>query len=568
MERGEVVVERVLVKSATTDGLRICVTTWTAPRWPEVPLVRVGPLQMDPALALLDARVEQSGAVGPTGSDAVRRALVTAVAGIPGDLERVAMALSTAAPTEVLEELRTDPDGFWRALPPIDDPRLGNLWTHLGAPARRLLQAASTWPAPVRRDHAVAAVGARPATVRTLEHAGALAVWRDASGHSRVAVPGRVRASLPDIPIERSSAARAGLWTILAERVVRLIRSDDPHLSDHVPLLLAAAADPDLDDDLAVDIVWLTYDHLDRAGTYRLTVDLLQRRHPTTEAAAARRLAALAGARVRLHQLDAAETDGLQAIHAEEGLVRVRAWSSVGSARAIRGDTRAALPAFEAAAAVEIPPSALRLRMTDNLAAARIQLGDYAGGIAALEANVRDARRMGGGARLASILTNLTSARSAAGDTAGAEAAGEEALQLHEALDDPRLCAFDHANLAGVLSRTPDVAGARMHIDHAQALVPRFDDPRLHAWIELSHLLVLCAEGHGQQARQTLSSFLARGGVARVARGGGELLSALVELARDPSTAPVARDALAAAPDLHGARLLVPALEAALARQA
>jgi tetratricopeptide (TPR) repeat protein len=204
--------------------------------------------------------------------------------------------------------------------------------------------------------------------------------------------------------------------------------------------------------------------------------------------------------------------------------------------------------------------------MTDNLAAARIQLGDYAGGIAALRLNVREARRMGGGARLASILTNLTSAHAAAGDTPEALATGREALQLHEALDDPRLCAFDHANLACVLSRTADVSIARTHIDRAQALVPRFDDPRLQAWIELSHLLVLCAERRAEEAREALSAFLATGGVTRVARGGGELLDALVELARDPNTAPQAREAMASAPNLHGARLLIPSVDAALAR--
>ena len=173
---------------------------------------------------------------------------------------------------------------------------------------------------------------------------------------------------------------------------------------------------------------------------------------------------------------------------------------------------------------------------------------------------------MGGGARLASILTNLTSARAAAGDTPGALAAGAEALQLHEALDDPRLCAFDHANLASVQSRTADGLAARTHIDRAQALVPRFDAPRLQAWIELSRLLVLCAEQRAEAARQALSALLATGGVSRVARGGGELLDALVELTRDPSTKAQAREAMTAAPDLHGARLLIPSLEAALAR--
>jgi hypothetical protein len=307
---------------------------------------------MESALTLLDTRLEQAGMTAVAGSDAVRRALVTAVAGIPDDVEQVAAALSTAAPTEVLEELRTDPEGFWRALAAVDTPRIRGLWTPLDAPARRMLQSAAAWPAPVRREHAVAAVGARPTTVRTLENAGALVVWRDASQNSRVAVPGKVRASLPEVPVERSASARAALWTVLSERIVHQLDSDDPRLADHIPLLLAAAADPALDPDLAVDIIWLVYDHLDRAGTYRLTVRLLQHRTPHTERARLRRYAALAGARVRLHQLQAAEADGLHATESPEPLVRVRAWSSVGSARAIRGDTRAALPAFETAAEI------------------------------------------------------------------------------------------------------------------------------------------------------------------------------------------------------------------------
>ena len=179
---------------------------------------------------------------------------------------------------------------------------------------------------------------------------------------------------------------------------------------------------------------------------------------------------------------------------------------------------------------------------------------------------------MGGGARLASILTNLTSARAAVGDTAGALRAGQEALQLHETLDDPRMSAFDHANLAMVRSRTSEVAAARAHVGAARGLTHRFDDPRLMAWISLADVLVLCAERRGADARAALSALLAGGGLARVAVGGGELLDALVSLAEvPPSQASSAeerlRELLASPPSEHGARQLIPSLQAALSRR-
>jgi DNA-binding winged helix-turn-helix (wHTH) protein/tetratricopeptide (TPR) repeat protein len=546
------------------DGLRLCVTAHRPPSWPGVRVLRLGPLSDAVGLALLDQRVAQSGATGPIGSDPIRRALVTSVAGLPGDIEAVARALATAGPDEVLSELRTDPDGFWRA---SQAPALAP-WRDLDRDARRFLQAASSWPAPVRRDHALAATGVRPATLRQLEQEGLIAVWRDARGHSRLAVPGRVRAALPEVPLERSNGARAALWAVVLDHVLDATGLSDGEMEDHAPLLLAAASDPSVEPDVAVDVVWRVFDLLDRAGTYRQTVALLRSRRPVTTRAAHRRDAALAAAWVRLHQLDSAEAAGLRATAPDEPLVRVRAWSSVGSARAIRGDTKEALPAFEEAAAIDIPASSLRLQMTDNLAAARLQLGDFSGGIAALEANVGHARRMGGGARLASILTNLTGARAAAGDAEGALRAGHEALQLHETLGDPRLCAFDHANLAVANSRTSAVSKARVHVDAAMVLTPRFDDPRLRAWIDLAEVLVRCAEGRGSEARAAMSRLLAGGGVARAARGGGELLDALVALAEDPSTHEQARAALRAAPSVHGARLLMPSLQAALARLA
>ena len=71
---------------------------------------------------------------------------------------------------------------------------------------------------------------------------------------------------------------------------------------------------------------------------------------------------------------------------------------------------------------------------------------------------------------------------------------------------------------------------------------------------------------HSTSPESSLSSLLAGGGLARVAVGGGELLDALVALVEDPSTVPQARALLAAQSSEHGARQLIPSLEAALAR--
>ena len=533
-------------------------TAWSTPEFPGVSLHRLGPMDGAAADALLAMRAAQAGAPSELGTDATRAALLACAGRFPGAIETVAGALARSQPRELLRELQCDPPGWWRGLPVRQGPRVERALRSLGEAARRTLDVILAWPVPVRRELALEATGERGAYLRELEEAGLLATWRSPDGHSRVLVPPTLRGALPDVPRSEQQRLRKPLFRVLLARLESLGPLD-------APLLLASAADPSVDDPGAVAMLWSLFDHFDRTGSYGDLHDLASGRQSDPQG---RRAALLAAAAVRLGLHDEVEEQGPLATRSDDALVRLRGWSALGASRAIRGDTAGALPAFEAAAAIQVDAGALRLRVSDNLAAARLQLGDYAGGITILEQNVREARRAGGGNRLASVLTNLTNARAASGDTPGALDAGREALLLHEALGDPRMMCFDHANLALALSRTAAVSEARSHIDRAADLLARFDDPRLDAWNGLVELLVRCAEGRSSEARAALAGLLVDGRLALVAPGGGELLHALVRLAESSGeeARDAARVAMAGSPESHGARQLLPSLRWALRR--
>lgn len=534
-------------------------TSWTAPDLPGGVLQRLGPMDPGAADALLTRRAEQARAPSSLGTDATRSALLASCAYLPGAIEIVARALVNSDPHELLHEIQRDPVHLWRGKPCRHTSAVIARVERLSASACRVLLAMEGWAAPVPREVILAACQARSGHLRELEEAGLVATWRDEDGHSRLVVPAGIRPGLPPADRVRQERSRLALHAVLVSNLEGLGPRD-------VPLLLAAAADPAIPDADAISLLWSLFDYFDQSGSYGDLYRWASARMPDPTH---RRAALLSSAAVRLGMHEEAEAQGALATESDDDLVRLRGWSAIGSSRAIRGQTERAIPAFEAAASIPVDERAVRLRMSDNLAAAQLQLGDYARGIAILEESVRDARRVGGGNRLASVLSNLTNALAASGATARAIAAGREALLLHETLGDPRMVAFDHANLALALTRTTDVAASRVHIDMAQVLQSRFDDPRLHAWIALVELLVLCAEARVPEARGAVAKMLVNGRLTMVARGGGDLLDALIRLADDvgAEAAEYARAAMAACPPHHGARQLLPSVAWALARR-